>query len=298
MENQTTFKLNFLWARIIDVYVEVAKVLEANKLKHWVAYGTLLGAVRHHGFIPWDDDFDICVPSDQYEDIEKVLSAQLPPYLKVVSPRNTPEFHENFMKIQDCREDVLLETEKQCGFRLPHGIYIDIFIVNAVPCTAISCLTQWLKVFFLQCHYIAHLQYGYPRSIKFYIYKIIAVLIKYWFRDVNNIQMVQLCKIRWGKVPQFGTTDKCGRFCGWVNQMYEWQCESQVFDKTLFVQFENIRVPIPEGFDCYLKANYGDYMKLPPVEERQIPYHSVLPDAPWRLGPTKDGTKNFREVKC
>ncbi len=298
MANQTTFNLNSLWERIIDVYVEVAKVLEANRLTHWVAYGTLLGAVRHHGFIPWDDDFDICVPSDQYETIEKVLSTQLPSYLKVVSPKNTPEFHENFMKVQDCREVVISETEEKCGVHLAHGIYIDIFTVSGIPNSALSRLIQWTKVFFLQCHYIANLSSVYPHSIKFYVYKVVASLIRYWFRDVNNVQKVQLCKLKWGSLPKLSTTKKCGRYCGWINQMYEWQCESRAFDKTLFVQFENIRVPIPEGYDSYLKANYGDYMKLPPVEERQNPFHSELSDAPWRLGPTQEITNDVSEVKC
>ncbi len=295
MENQTTFKLNFLWARIIDVYVEVAKVLEANKLKHWVAYGTLLGAVRHHGFIPWDDDFDICVPSDQYETIEKVLSTQLPPYLKVVSPRNTPEFNDNYLKVQDCREDVLADTEKECSVHLPHGIYIDVFIVNAIPDTILGRLNRWLKVFLLQCYSNVYI-YTYPKSIKLYLYKIIAFLTKCCFRGIVSCQDVQLRKIKWGGVPRFGTTEMCGRFWGIVNRMYEWQCDSHVFEKTLMVQFENILVPIPEGYDGYLKANYGDYMKLPPIEERQVPYHSVLHDAPWRLGPTNEITHDTQET--
>lgn len=283
MENQTAFNLKFLWGRILDVYVEVAKVLEANKLKHWAAYGTLLGAVRHHGFIPWDDDFDICVPSDQYEIIEKVLSEQLPSYLKVVSPRNTPEFNDNYLKVQDCREDVLANTEKECGVHLPHGIYIDVFIVNAIPDTIFGNLKRYLQAFVLQCYSRVYIN-TYPKSIKLYLYKVIAFFTKCCF--CGSGQEVQLCKIKWGNEPRFGTTRKCGRFCGFMHPMYEWQCESRAFDETLYLPFENISVPIPKGYDSYLKANYGDYMKLPPIEKRQIPYHSVLQDAPWRLGPT------------
>ena len=297
MENQIAFNLNFLWGRILDVYVEVARVLEANKLKHWVAYGTLLGAVRHHGFIPWDDDFDICVSSDQYETIEKVLSTQLPSYLKVVSPRNTPEFNDNYLKVQDCREDVLADTEKECGVHLPHGIYIDVFIVNAIPDTIWGRLKRWLKVFLLQCHSNVYIC-TYPKCIKLYLYKIIAFLTKCNFHGIDSYQDVQLCKIKWGCEPKFSTTEMCGRFLGCVNRMYEWRCDSLAFDKTLWVQFENIQVPIPEGYDSYLKANYGDYMKLPPVEEQQIPFHSKLLDAPWRLGPTQEITNDVPEVKC
>ena len=73
-----------VWSAILEVYDQYALVCNRFGLRHWVAYGTLLGAVRHKGFIPWDDDFDVFMPREDYERFLSIADTELPEYLKIV----------------------------------------------------------------------------------------------------------------------------------------------------------------------------------------------------------------------
>ena len=111
---------------LLSIYQAFASVCKKHKLRHWVAFGTMLGAVRHNGFIPWDDDFDVFMLREDYEKFLTVANKELPEYFKVVTHRNCSAYPVAFGKIQESRRDVYEKIEKETDYINPHGLYIDI----------------------------------------------------------------------------------------------------------------------------------------------------------------------------
>ena len=138
------YDLRPVWKALLEVYAPISAILSRNGISYWVACGTTLGAARHKGFIPWDDDFDICVPNHLMDKVKEVLERELPSYLKVVSFENTPEFEEIYLKVQDSRVDIVQNVERESGTSRPHGIYVDIFPLDGIPDSRIAHL--WLKI--------------------------------------------------------------------------------------------------------------------------------------------------------
>lgn len=98
---------------LLSIYQAFASVCKKHKLRHWVAFGTMLGAVRHNGFIPWDDDFDVFMLREDYEKFLTVANKELPEYFKVVTHRNCSAYPVAFGKIQESRRDVYEKNRKR-----------------------------------------------------------------------------------------------------------------------------------------------------------------------------------------
>ena len=127
------YGLRPLWDALYEIYAEFAKVCDRHGLRYYAFAGTLLGAIRHKGFIPWDDDLDVAMPRPDYEKFVQIYKTELPRHLKFVDWKNTPEFHMLFGKIQDARKEKVLTLEKRLGHMLSNGVYIDIFPIDAYP---------------------------------------------------------------------------------------------------------------------------------------------------------------------
>ena len=106
------FGLQQVWDGVFNVYKEFAKICEEHKLRYYVSDGCALGAVRHGGFIPWDDDLDVSMPRADYEEFLLIAESKLPPHLKIVTWRNTSQYNALFAKIQDSREQFVREVEQ------------------------------------------------------------------------------------------------------------------------------------------------------------------------------------------
>ena len=94
-------------------------------------------------------------------------------------------------------------------------------------------------------------------------------------------------KKKWAQKHRFGNTLKCGRYVGGYRKNYPYEINTTCFSGTKFLDFEGIQVPVPERFEEYLTSVYGDWRKLPPMSEREMPSHEALSLAPWKFGPTQ-----------
>ena len=107
-----------VWDAVLNVYREVAQICDKHGLRYYLTDGTALGAVRHKGFIPWDDDFDMSMPREDYQKFIEIARNELPEHLKFVNWENTPEFTLLFGKVQDTRADFVKSIEAECGYML------------------------------------------------------------------------------------------------------------------------------------------------------------------------------------
>ena len=231
-----------------------------HNLKYSLAYGTLIGAVRHGGFIPWDDDIDIFMLRDDYNRFLELFEKYGDTNNFGVATYNSKECKvaRPMAKLFD-KHTFLVEEDYRCDS--PYGIFIDIFPLDDLPLNEKECEKFIKKSKMLKAKiYASNLKYNKRFSLK---QKIGIALYK-------NKNPYVLCE----KFERFAT-----KYSGiGANKVNCLMAKSRkCFNKSDFtnlklVKFESSYFYIPENYDAILRMIYGDYMVLPPLEER-APHH-------------------------
>lgn len=249
----------------IDILKHVVKICNRHQLRYFLAYGTLLGAVRHQGFIPWDDDIDICMPRPDYDKFieiwqkEKTLNESLNFSLLFPSPEN--DYFYEFAKV--------IATDTVCEVNLPildikgMGIWIDIFPLDGVPAKKslhIRKVRFWRQMRSLS----VYTEVPIKKITDVFIYVVWKCCQLVGWRFFQN-KVLKLAK----KYPyEHSERTACVALAEDYHQFYP----RQIFNQTVSVPFEGEYFNSPKDFDFYLKRTYGDYMKLPPIEQ-QVSLH-------------------------
>lgn len=283
-----TFKdygLRPLWVEIIKIYQEYARICKEHNLRHYAAYGTVLGAVRHHGFIPWDDDFDVIMPRQDYDKFVSVVERELPAHLKFISHLNCRSYSAWFSKIQLASAETVERVERETGNRhLPHGIYIDIFPVDGCYVgvrKGLRCL--WSFLLFWRRYYKAGGLAG-KLKVRSLCAKILGMSLGALFPRLSTDKDFELYDIERLKVPLFGSTPRCATSNKVYRQIYPTRdYPVQCLGSGVMMPFEDMEVPVPSDYDTYLRTFYGEYMVLPDEKDRHAT-HGELSDVVWRLG--------------
>lgn len=279
-------KLRPLWDGILGIYKAFAKVCEDNQLRFYLAYGSALGAVRHHGFIPWDDDLDVMMPRPDFDKFCEIAGRNLPRRYKLVTPYNTREFIYGFAKIQDSDETEYRRVKSESGLPLGQGIFLDIFPLDGVPSGKLQQLVWklWFLSFWLKYRYELRVDYGtckskWARRLGFFLMPFFPSVKSEWMYYHERIK--RLSRL------QFSQSSLCGINVDLINRSRLYQAFPCAWlGDPVYVDFEGLQVPIPQDADSYLRFNYGDYLKLPPLEKRRLPTHFDEKNWPWKFGPT------------
>ena len=282
-------ELEPIWNAILEVYDVFAKVCNDHGLRYYVAYGTALGAVRHHGFIPWDDDLDVIMPRPDYDKFRTMQKEWLPAHLKFVDWQNTKELTTcTYSKIQDARRIKVDDLERKVQRKLPHGIYIDIFPIDGAPT---GRLERWYYRTMLRLLKLSFSSFERHSSDYRRIRSIVAQLIGITARKLI-FKVSKPSDLAWryealSRRKAFCADNECGCIISPYG-IFHGLCDYSVYGNPVYMQFQGRKVPVPEKYHKYLTALYGDYMVLPPVEKR-VSWHEDLDTAPWRFGPTLKG---------
>lgn len=255
----------------LDILKKVAKICNDNNLRYCLASGTLLGAVRHKGFIPWDDDIDINMPRADYMRFLDIMDKNKYENLKAVSLYNSEDYPYNFSKVIDTRT-VLIEDD--ITGRKEIGVYIDIFPMDGLPSDIESSNKHYKKIRF----------YNTLRGLS------VSKFVKSskWYKTVPRFLLYKLSRAighrailkRVDKIAMKYDFDKC-EFAGVAVAGYgaRERIHRDGFAKFINMQFEDGYFNAPAGYEEYLSSLYGDYMKLPP-EEKRVTHHNF--EAYWR----------------
>lgn len=138
LSDQTIEKLKDIELDILKCFISIC---EKNNLRYFLIGGTLLGSVRHKGFIPWDDDIDVGMPRKDYELFIERARHHLPDYYFVQTFSTDPSYPNNFMKIRDSRTTFLETAVKH--LRMNHGVFIDVFLLDEYPSN--KMVQHWLN---------------------------------------------------------------------------------------------------------------------------------------------------------
>lgn len=279
MGEYTPETLHRLWRIEMEIYQAIAKICEAHKLRYYAAYGTTLGAVRHQGFIPWDDDMDVCMPRKDYEEFLRVAPGELSEKLEILGIGFTKGYVLPFIKVQNRETTFIEETDKNLKYHT--GVFVDIFPLDAVPPEgemrerqARRCM-MWIRA----CVLTEYWQPKLPEQMKG-LTRLLA--------GIGCAGIHSLFRLTGRKVESFYR-----RFVREARR-YEQEGEPREYSRlgvvlyasvvhlseTLFptgtVPYEDIRVQVPRDPDTYLKDIYGNYMELPPAEKQHNHFPASL----------------------
>ncbi len=238
--------------RLLDIFIEVEKILRKHNIEYWLIGGTLLGAVRHGGFIPWDYDIDVSVLYKDIKKLRKVLNEELPEQF-VVQDYSTDKkyFIESVFKVRDKKS--FFPYESHSSFK-EQGLFIDFIPMEKLP-------SMRLKRFvfnFNKNPYLRHKEMslqGKTKNFKGLLMAPFSYILKnfaHWYSDVS-------------KTNQFGYN-----YLFWLGPCFEMRFNMNVIYPLKTLEFEGIQFYVPNDTHQYLKLAYGDYMQLPPVDKREI----------------------------
>jgi lipopolysaccharide cholinephosphotransferase len=259
--------------RTVNMLIETTKFLEQNNLRYILDYGTLLGCIRHKGYIPWDDDIDISMPREDIEKMYKILKAQdftINGTLKFADIRNKYSTHTFFNKVIDINT---LAEDKLRLKKYRYPIWIDIFPYDLVPKD--RKLISKTKEYYDKT--VAKAMYPlFPHENQNIAKKVISKLLE----PLVDIRLNAIRK----RIVSIKKQTKTKYYCnmtmsiklrkdyGAKKQELADFCYSQkLFDDFIYKDFEGHKFRVPKDYDKRLSDIYGDYMKLPP-KEKQVPH--------------------------
>ena len=257
----------------LKILIELDRFCRKNNLKYYLCGGTLLGAIRHRGFIPWDDDIDVMMPRENFEIFINKFNHE---FYKVKYINTCNKYIEKSCKLVDTR--TLLKSNHLRKKTIEENIFIDVFPIDGLP---ENKYLQKIHVLLVQVIIAIHSstvlsysiskRYNDKNSGVFYWKKYFRTFIKFLMITTIGITNTRFWIIILNKILKRYNFDNSLWVAALTSGIYG---EREIMPKKIFcrseiVKFERYKFFAPIGYDYYLKRLYGDYMKLPPVEFRQ-----------------------------
>lgn len=255
--------------KIIQRYaLQILKCLDRfskeNHLTYYLAGGTLLGAVRHKGFIPWDDDIDIMMPRKDYQ---RLIQTFHDDRYRLISCDTDAACTTQIARIYDTHTELEWEMTKDAKI----GIFIDIFPIDGFPAGRLQTNLhlyhlKWIKT---QASSVKRLAFGEKESYQT-LKKVIRILClhdgNYYAKKMNRI----------AQKYDFDAMDYVGVKNSINAHLFKEKNDKHIFDETIYLPFEDMMAPAPKGYDTYLRHLYGDYMQIPPADKQKTDHHYKL----------------------
>ncbi len=255
---------------------EVVKICERYNLKYYMLGGTMLGAIRHKGFIPWDDDIDLGMPRSDYEKFLEIAPSLLSKSLRLVNYKTDPDYHYYITRIQDI-ESKVIETRYSKEGKYTQ-LSIDIFPLDGSPNNWFLRKIFYFRVLSHRAMMALHYKNGIDPDRKRGIFeKSLIVFLKLFptdkmFNAYNQKEKIDRLLRKYNLWDSVISGNIMGAYRTREMVPTSWLGE---VDEDFFYDFEDIKLRGFKNYDNYLKCLYGDYMQMPPEGSRKIHFKLV-----------------------
>ena len=270
MESNKSIDIEELKRIQLDILKRIDSFCKEHQIKYFMSGGSLIGTIRHKGFIPWDDDIDIMMLRGDYERFIKEFVALDDSTYKLHSSRNVDGWYLPFAKVENSKTIIKEHIETKYIM----GINVDVFPIDNVPekeSLQKKMYEKWQK--WSNIHGMKLMSTIRGRSLL----KNVALVLSHFVLTVVSFKYI----VKKIETNAMRYSNQKTKFCGvavWGYGLKEINLKSNYSD-VIYMPFENIVVPVPIGYDNYLTSVYGDYMELPPLEKR-ISHHKF--EAWWK----------------
>ena len=262
--------IKIIQGKILSILEEFINICEENNLTYYALGGTLLGAVRHKGFIPWDDDIDIGMPREDYEKFKKLAPNLLPSNYKFLS-ENSADYKKAFSVIRDDSTKIIMNYSKE---ELVESLWIDVFPLDGMPSNALKKKIHSFR--YLYTRMMVQLSQfnilvNQKKENRPLVEKIIIAF-------ANAVNIENIISFNWAQKKYLQTIKKYSfneAFAGNYTGAYKLReiVPSDYFGEPISLKFEEIELCCPRKYKEYLAAIYGvNFMQLPP-EDKRIQHH-------------------------
>jgi lipopolysaccharide cholinephosphotransferase len=269
----------------LNILIKVANFCDENNIDYFLFGGTLLGAIRHQGFIPWDDDIDIAMTRDQYELFLKKWDYS-DSSLILQNKTSNPEIHHSYTKIR-LSESSFIEQETEFS-DFNKGIFIDVFPIDNFPekPNVIDKILLFCRMYLmaLSLHKAGYKDMS-NKAVKLIVsFSNIFLSIKL-INFLNQKIMKRYIKLE----SSYATSYTSG--AGY----YKHHIKKEIYEDLININFENHNFKAPKKFDAYLKRVYGDYMKLPTLDDQKSQHRVIKISVSKKI--KKEWTQPFVRLK-
>ena len=255
-----------LQEKILEIAVYIDNFCEENGIQYCLMGGSALGAVRHKGFIPWDDDLDFFMTPDNYEKFVKAFEKYGDKERFFLEPFGDFDGMVTLGKVR-ARNTTYIE-KSLVDYQISHNVYLDIFILHTCPDNTLQRVNQyiWAKYVVAKAQSVRDIsRYGFVLRTALRILKCFPRLffVKYALKQVYKYR-----------------NDRTGLYCNYLGKAKYKQgtYKQEWFEKTKRVPFENVTLNVPVGVEEFLTERFGDYMKIPNPEQIRREQHAGVWD--------------------
>lgn len=258
--------INVLQSIQLELLKEFDRVCQKNNLIYFLAWGTCIGAVRHKGFIPWDDDLDVMMPLGDYDKLENLYRNEFADGYFLQSYESEPLSGLTFKKLR--KNNTTLIDKGLDSRPVHHGIAIDIYPLCNLADGKLTQRWQYVNQVLWLLFTVAKPPKNHGCMMAMGARAVLGIVPQRFHEVIRMNAYKQLTKPMRRDTEFICTIQDFGS----IGKKYR----KKAFEKVTWVPFEDMLCPIPEGYHEYLTESYGDYMKLPPEEERWTKWNDIL----------------------
>lgn len=253
--------------KILYIMKFIDKLCRENDIEYYIMGGTALGAVRHGGFIPWDDDLDIFMTPKNYDRFKKIFESIQSLEFVLQEWRTTPNYLE-YAKIR-LNGTTFIEENYKDRKDMHHGIYVDIMILHKVPNSKFIQKLVYYESKFVTLYGLSQRNWKPKTKGQAFILKCLKILPCKW--------MAKRC---YKRIYKYDDRIKNFKYCYWITpaKFKNGLFDASFFERPIEIPFEDTKLLASENIKQYLEYRYGDYMKLPSEEVRKAAVHAMLYD--------------------
>ena len=249
----------------LEILHTIAEICESQQLRYALIYGTLIGAVRHHGYIPWDDDVDIMMPRPDYDKLLAYLKNHIQEYthLEVFNREECKNYPYMITRISDNRYVIDMANEKPYGM----GVFIDIYPYDGLGKTKDEAVKYGLKGDRLSslCYQATREHFAIETTTS--LFRKIAKLPVYLYAKLRGKDCFQDKLEKLARDKDYDSSEYIGCVI-WLSWGEKDIFPRKWFDETIMMPFGKYEFRVPKEYDKVLRHEYGDYMQLPPEKDR------------------------------